>query len=82
MVDYPLDMTLNEDFNEGSYGHRNMMCYISVGISFFFVNGTFYVFQCFHTPGHDGQSSSHRNELHGTTRDSNVHSNHPSEDNM
>jgi hypothetical protein len=47
----------------------------------FFVNDTFYVIQCFHTPsGHDGGSSSYQNEL--TPRDSSDHFNHPSEDNM
>jgi hypothetical protein len=54
---------------------------LSVGISFSFVNGTFYNIQFFHTPSdHNRGSSSHRNEL--TPRDSSGHSNHSSEDNM
>jgi hypothetical protein len=42
---------------------------LSISISFFF-NDIFYVIQYFHTPsGRDGQSSSHRNELHDILRD-------------
>jgi hypothetical protein len=50
---------------------------LSVDITIFSVNDTFYVTQSFHSlAGHDGGSSSHPNEL--TPRDSSGHSNQPS----
>jgi hypothetical protein len=53
---------------------------IFVDITIFSINDTFYGIQFFHSPdGHDGGSSSHRNEL--TLRDSSGHSNQPSDGN-
>jgi hypothetical protein len=53
---------------------------LSIDITIFSINDTFYVIQDFHSPvGHDGVSSSHRNEL--TPRDSSGHSNQPSNGN-
>jgi hypothetical protein len=48
-----------------------------VNIKIFSINNMFYVIQLLHSPvDHDGESSSHRNEL--TLRDSSSHSNQPS----
>jgi hypothetical protein len=50
---------------------------LSIDITIFSVNDMFYVIQLLHSPaGHDGGSSSHRNEP--TPRDSSGHSNQPS----
>jgi hypothetical protein len=53
---------------------------LSIDITIFFINDTFYDIQLFHSPaGHEGASSLHRNEL--TPRDSNDHFTQLSDDN-
>jgi hypothetical protein len=58
----------------------NVGFYIFINITIFSINDMFYVIQFFHSlAGHDGGSSSHRNEL--TPRDSKDHSNQPNKGN-